>query len=111
MPVSVDCCIEKTGDQGCKIESTVEAILVFPEISPDVLRELESVKGSGNRVLEIAEDGIDPLETFHLRALSPLSDDDRRMVAANGPEAGKPVRNDGGRRIDVSEREALDLFA
>ena len=111
MPVGIDCRIEKTGDQGCKIESTIEAVLIFPEISPDVFPELEAMKGSGNGGLEIAEDGIDPIETFHLRALSPFAHDDRLMTATDRPEAGEPVRNDGGRRIDVSEREALDLFA
>ena len=68
--------------QSAEIESTVEAVGKRRQVSCGVLSEVEGMIATGEAGLEIAQDGVDPLELRQVFRLS--SGDDGWLMDAPG---------------------------
>lgn len=86
--------------QSAEVESTVEAVGECRQVSSGVLTEVECMIASGQAGLEIAQDGVDPLELRQVFRLS--SGDDGWLMDApgfgDGAEAGETIGRHGAAR-------------
>jgi hypothetical protein len=83
--------------QSAEVESTVEAVGECRQVSSGVLTEVECMIATGQAGLEIAQDGVDPLELRQVFRLSP-GDDGWLMDApgfGDGAEAGETIGSTG----------------
>ena len=97
------CIGEQVGDHGVEIEASVEAVGEGAEIAAGVFAELERLVRAGDRGLQVAQDGVDPVELGQFARLA-LADDDVGVGASGIDDAGKAtqaVAHDVGARCQV----------
>src|SRR3954451_1195498 len=100
----------ETGDHGRQIVAAVEAVLELGEIARDVL-VADGVEGAGQTGLEIAEQGVGPLEGGGPDRLLAGARDDRPMAAPGIPDAAEGVEAvavDRAGGTQMAHRPALD---
>jgi hypothetical protein len=89
--------------QSAEVESTVEAVGECRQVSSGILPEVECMIATGRAGLEIAQDGVDPLELRQVFRLS--SGDDGWLMDApgfgDGSEAGQTIRRHGAARSQM----------
>src|SRR3954464_1184226 len=100
----------ETGDHGRQIVAAVEAVLELGEIARDVL-VADGVEGAGQTGLEVAEQGVGPLEGGGPDRLLAGTRDDRLMAAVSigdATEGGEAVAVDRPGGTQMAHRPALD---
>src|SRR3954468_5481696 len=80
----------EAGDHGGQIVAAVEAVLELGEIARDVL-VADGVEGAGQTGLEVAQQGVGPLEGGGPDRLLAGARDDRPMATAGIPDAAEGV--------------------
>src|SRR4051794_41896685 len=80
----------EAGDHGGQIVAAVEAVLELGQIAWHVL-VADGVEGAGQTGLEVAEQGVGPLEGGRLDRLPAGARDDRPMAAAGILDAAEGV--------------------
>src|SRR3954463_7954331 len=100
----------ETGDYGGQIVAAIEAVLELGEIARDVF-VADGVEGAGQTGLEVAEQGVGPLEGGGPDRLPARARDDRPMAAAgigDATEGVEAVAVDRPGGTQMAHRPALD---
>lgn len=111
-------CYGEPRNHGSEVEPAVESVLDLGEVAMAVLPKSEGVMGSGECRLEVAEQGIKPLEGLDLAAGLALPAEDGAVGEAETAQHLKTeqaIRGDGcsgrqsfrGPRSEHFERESL----
>ena len=98
--------------QGAQIELAVESITERGQVSGSIFSEVECMVAAAQAGLEVAEQGVDPLELRQVLGLSP-ADDGRLMHAAcraQRSEAGEPIGEHGAARGQMRLGPLADRF-
>lgn len=106
------CYETKTCYQLSQIEASVEPVTKLCQIPMEMFLA-DGMKGSPQRVLYVADDGIDPLELRDLDAGRAAAGDDYRVVipgSAEGLEAAQAIGNNLGTRSQMVGSPCINSF-
>lgn len=92
----------KTRDQLAQIEASVEPITKLREISMEMLLA-DGMKGPSQRVLDVADDGVDPLELGDLDTVRAAAGDDFPVLVAGRAERIETAQTIGDNRATGSK--------
>jgi hypothetical protein len=65
---------DQPGQHFAQVKAAIKAVLVFTEVSVRIFLEIEGMIGARDGRLQIAKNGINPGEAFHLGAFAILAD-------------------------------------
>ena len=94
---------DQAGHEVGQVKPPVEPVAEATEVAGCVLAVAERLVGTRHHGLEVAENGVDPLELRQIPGLA-LANDLHRMSATgvgDGSEAGQPVAENGGIRCQA----------
>src|ERR1700758_3384397 len=106
-----DCNVAEAWHHGGEIVSSVEAVLEFGEVAGYMLVGDGAVSAS-DRALDVAEGGVDPLESRVQGGLATGSSDDRLVDAAgvaDPSEAVQAVTENGAGGMEIALRQGRDF--
>src|ERR1700756_777664 len=106
-----DCDIAEAWHHGGEIVSAVEAVLEFGEIA-GYMPVADIAVGTSDGALDVAEGGVDPLESRVPGGLAPGSSDDRLVDAAgvaDPREAVQAVTDNGAGGMEIARRQGRDF--
>ena len=98
--------IAKSRDQLAKIKAPVESITKLGKI-PVKMSLADCMKGAPQRVLDVADDGVDPIEFRDFDTLRSASGDNHAMIMTsvfNGVEAAQPIGDYVATRRQMARR-------
>ena len=99
---------EECANQAVQVEAPVEAVGEGAKIAAGVLAELEGLVRAADCGLQIAQDGVDPVELGHVARLA-LTDNDVGVGTAGVDHTGKAVQAvtediGAGRQVSTAAR-------
>ena len=96
---------------GGQVESAIEAVAELPQVARQMLAT-ELMVGTVQAVLDVAEDGVEPLELWDRHtAVAATGDDDLMLKTGAGDtrKAGESIGQHDGVGVEVAFGEAFDL--
>src|SRR6201997_4934731 len=108
-----DCNVAEAWHHGGEIVSAVEAVLEFGEVAWYML-VADGVVSASDGALDVAEGGVDPLESKVKGGLATGSSDDRLVDAAgvaDSSEAVQAVTDNGAGGMEIALRPGRDFGA